>query len=685
MNKSITELLEDILSAVYGEDVRKSIHDSIQKCYEDAIKEGNANMEVSQARGVYTSLSERIAADLSKTITKIDDGYSRLRTLIDSVASGSPFVANSISEMIDTARVYVNTTDGHWYWHDGIAWQDGGVYQASEDSQTVNKLVNDVADINNSLDTIYSKNKLDPNEITTGIYYHNGTVAANDSYYYSKLIPVSKNDIVYFSKSNGGRVTIRELAAFNAEGDIVTDSGFTNLQTSYEVPDGISGIIISLHKNTFPAEDICVTINEDLGFTTWFRPYFVIKSPYFEEYVNIYTSIYKVNSSMNLDNIQKILEINENKLIIFEPGSYNFSSSLYINGNTTLILYNCDLYFTNAISFRNSKESDSINGYNGESNIKILGGNIFYGCALFSHCKNIKFKNVDFKNANYSHFIQICGCKNVEFELCDFEGMADTVSQISSEMIQLDPCQYSNFPYYSQDSISYDGTVNKDIFINKCKFLKGEENSGYEALVIAIGTHDNSLSFFENIKIKNCYFDECSRATIEICGWNNVLIEENKVKNSNAFIWHFGNSNVIKIIKNFLEKATYVYKMEQTAIGENILLIDNENLDCRGGFPYRIYNASNVRIANNHLKNGTSCLIKLYNTTDLFCNNNIVDTFTLDGNTNGIIIADDCANILSMNNAYLNIVFGGQENIIYEINTKEESRFVESKNDILIA
>lgn len=53
-----------------------------------------------------------------------------LQTQITAVASGSPLVASSVSEMTDTTRVYVNTTNGHWYWHDGTTWQDGGVYQA---------------------------------------------------------------------------------------------------------------------------------------------------------------------------------------------------------------------------------------------------------------------------------------------------------------------------------------------------------------------------------------------------------------------------------------------------------------------------------------------------------------------------------------------------------------------------
>lgn len=62
---------------------------------------------------------------------------SNLQTEINRLASGSPLVVSSISDMTDTTRIYVNTTNGHWYWYDGITRQDGGVYQAAEDSETL--------------------------------------------------------------------------------------------------------------------------------------------------------------------------------------------------------------------------------------------------------------------------------------------------------------------------------------------------------------------------------------------------------------------------------------------------------------------------------------------------------------------------------------------------------------------
>lgn len=53
-----------------------------------------------------------------------------LQSQVAGLASGSPLVASSVSEMIDTTKTYVNTTDGYWYYYNGSDWIQGGIYQA---------------------------------------------------------------------------------------------------------------------------------------------------------------------------------------------------------------------------------------------------------------------------------------------------------------------------------------------------------------------------------------------------------------------------------------------------------------------------------------------------------------------------------------------------------------------------
>jgi hypothetical protein len=90
------------------------------------IIDGNPSSltEVKDARGGYALLKNR----LDVMLTNINDNTARINAL----ASGSPLVADSISEMTNQNRVYVNTTDGNWYYYDGSNWTIGGVYQSTK-------------------------------------------------------------------------------------------------------------------------------------------------------------------------------------------------------------------------------------------------------------------------------------------------------------------------------------------------------------------------------------------------------------------------------------------------------------------------------------------------------------------------------------------------------------------------
>ena len=57
---NITELIKNIRNAILGKDVRESIAGAVEQCYEDASKNGNANMEVTEARGTFDTLNQRL-------------------------------------------------------------------------------------------------------------------------------------------------------------------------------------------------------------------------------------------------------------------------------------------------------------------------------------------------------------------------------------------------------------------------------------------------------------------------------------------------------------------------------------------------------------------------------------------------------------------------------------------------
>ena len=47
----------------------------------------------------------------------------------------SPIAVTTTADMTDTTKIYVLSTDGHWYFYNNSQWNDGGVYQATADPE----------------------------------------------------------------------------------------------------------------------------------------------------------------------------------------------------------------------------------------------------------------------------------------------------------------------------------------------------------------------------------------------------------------------------------------------------------------------------------------------------------------------------------------------------------------------
>ena len=137
---NITELIKNIRNSIYGNDVRESIAGAIEQCYEDASKNGNANMEVTEARGTFSTLNNRLnnSDSVKANRTELETTKSNLQNQIDSLASGSPKGNYATVDALVTANpetgVYVVTENGHIYsWtKDAGSAIDLGVYQATE-------------------------------------------------------------------------------------------------------------------------------------------------------------------------------------------------------------------------------------------------------------------------------------------------------------------------------------------------------------------------------------------------------------------------------------------------------------------------------------------------------------------------------------------------------------------------
>lgn len=104
-----------------------------------------------------------IETDLASDVT------SEVTDQLSDLTSAAPLAANSIADMTDTTRIYVNTTDGHWYWYNGTTWVDGGVYQAAVNPIEVENVTEYTRNINTKSVGRYKANS------STGVISHNET------------------------------------------------------------------------------------------------------------------------------------------------------------------------------------------------------------------------------------------------------------------------------------------------------------------------------------------------------------------------------------------------------------------------------------------------------------------------------------------------------------------------------
>ena len=120
-------------------------------------------------------------------------------------AYGSPLTASAAADMIDTSKVYVYTgsetgyTAGHWYYYNGTAWADGGVYNSiAIQTDTTLTLPDHAADAKATGDALATKaDKIGNIAIAKSLY--GGEYASESEPYHFRQTPDgmgSKNETI---------------------------------------------------------------------------------------------------------------------------------------------------------------------------------------------------------------------------------------------------------------------------------------------------------------------------------------------------------------------------------------------------------------------------------------------------------------------------------------------------------
>lgn len=116
--KAFTELQSYVNDYFDNLDVQDEINNKLDQMAEDGTITNLIKQYIDPIQSAFEN-------DIQEQINVID-------TKVTNIASGSPLVATSVSGMTETDRVYVNLTDGKWYYYDGDSWEIGGTYQATQ-------------------------------------------------------------------------------------------------------------------------------------------------------------------------------------------------------------------------------------------------------------------------------------------------------------------------------------------------------------------------------------------------------------------------------------------------------------------------------------------------------------------------------------------------------------------------
>ena len=236
-------------------------------------------------------------------------------------------------------------------------------------------------------------------------------------------------------------------------------------------------------------------------------------------------------TNQSVSDVQDIFDVERPKVISF-LNDYTFNTTMHLNANTKILLNGHTLTFDvpsiiddwqHCHGFFNFNYDDVYTTYNGNGNISILGGKIVGGNLSFCHASNIYLEGVEFSNCKNGHILEMCAIKNLTVESCTFAGIPYGAS---GEYIQTEAAEYSAFPWFDENSATYDGTVCQGITIKNSIFKTSSDlNYIFDA---GVGTHTGQTGdahATKGINIINCKFLNPNTSSIQFWNANGLIIE----------------------------------------------------------------------------------------------------------------------------------------------------------------
>ena len=440
-----------------------------------------------------------------------------LQSQVNELASGSPLAASSIAEMTDTSHVYVNTTDGHWYYYSNNQWNDGGVYLAIGDLTKI------------KVATVVDNSYIDSNgqQATNSGYVCTENISVDDYDKISIKCTLYQNASIAFLDSDN--MLVKSINGYNA-GDYGYESKTEPQQIDLDIPSRTAFIRATYRKayysnpldfniTLFHSEDIETRVNKLNKENKK-----IIYVGQNEEYTSILKALKETDDSVKLyikagtyDIAQEYKDFyGQQYWANYETYVNNpdyFSRGLWINNGREI-----EFDSKAILTFNENTVSQAIRSY---FSIIALGFNATIKGATFKHTNNIRYAIHD------DAFWQ--AGKNT-IEKCVFDGTSAYGFEIggglgSDSVIEIKDCVFLNNNGTRDISYHNNGgsTAENRIFIKNCYGSK-------KCVFLYYGTSTKktycfvSNSCFESIE-KQANTESSTVDNMEIIEWNNNVDE----------------------------------------------------------------------------------------------------------------------------------------------------------------
>lgn len=189
VTNAMTELQNYVNNYFDNLDVQDEINNKLDEMVEDGTFDNIFN-------NLFTPFKNEIEEDI-ENFSEILDNFNNK---INSLTSLNPIPVNSITDMTDTTKSYLLTTDGYWYYYNGTEWVQGGLYQSTEIEENSIGYLNLKNELKKETNIYYNENS---DIWQNGYYDTSGSFHSTTGYSTTKPIKVFKDTIIK-TNVNGG-------------------------------------------------------------------------------------------------------------------------------------------------------------------------------------------------------------------------------------------------------------------------------------------------------------------------------------------------------------------------------------------------------------------------------------------------------------------------------------------------